>query len=41
MFLDFAFKLRTLKDIQAVERSAAVTVHTLEDYLNAVDSLAI
>lgn len=39
MFLDFAFKLRTLKDIQAVERSAAVTVHTLEDYLNAVDSL--
>ena len=39
MFLDFAFKLRTLKDIQAVERSVAVTVHTLEDYLNAVDSL--
>lgn len=39
MFMDFAFKLRTLKDITAVERMSGVTVYHLRQYLDAVDAL--
>lgn len=39
MFMDFTFKLRTLKDIAAVERMSGVTVHGLRHYLDAVDAL--
>ncbi|CAH1192511.1 hypothetical protein PAECIP111891_00336 [Paenibacillus allorhizoplanae] len=39
MFMDFTFKLRTLKDITTVERMAGVTVYHLSQYLDAVDTL--
>jgi predicted TIM-barrel fold metal-dependent hydrolase len=39
MFMDFTFKLRTLKDITTVERMSGVTVYHLRQYLDAVDSL--
>ncbi|CAM4302498.1 hypothetical protein FHS16_000636 [Paenibacillus endophyticus] len=39
MFMDFAFKLRNLQSIQDVERQAKTTVHTLQEYLGAVDCL--
>ncbi|WP_028608855.1 amidohydrolase family protein [Paenibacillus harenae] len=39
MFLDFTFKLRTLKDIQAVERASEHHVNSLQHYLTAVDAL--
>ncbi len=39
MFLDYAFKLRTRKDIQVIERDSGEKVHTFKDYLSAVDAL--
>jgi len=39
MFLDYAYKLRTLKDVQIIERDSGRTVHTFQDYLHAVDAL--
>ncbi|MDQ0874763.1 putative TIM-barrel fold metal-dependent hydrolase [Paenibacillus sp. V4I3] len=39
MFMDFTFKLRTLKDITTVERMSGVTVYHLRQYLEAVDTL--
>ncbi|MGO4271153.1 hypothetical protein AB4Z22_15130, partial [Paenibacillus sp. TAF58] len=39
MFMDFTFKLRTLKDITSVERMSGVTVYQLRQYLEAVDTL--
>ncbi|MFB9278639.1 amidohydrolase family protein [Cohnella cellulosilytica] len=39
MFMDFAFKLRTLKDVQAVEGASGVEANTLQQYLTAVDAL--
>lgn len=39
MFMDFTFKLRTLKDIASVQRMSGVTVHSLRHYLDAVDTL--
>ncbi|HUC91656.1 MAG TPA: amidohydrolase family protein [Paenibacillus sp.] len=39
MFMDFTFKLRKLQDIQDVERQSGTTVHTLQQYLDAVDTL--
>lgn len=39
MFMDFTFKLRSRKDIQAVEKDAKTNVHSLRHYLDAVDAL--
>lgn len=39
MFLDYAFKLRTNKDVQVIERHTGVNVHTFQEYLHAVDAL--
>ncbi|MGG3468184.1 amidohydrolase family protein [Neobacillus pocheonensis] len=39
MFLDYAFKLRTRKDIQVIERDSGEKVHTFKNYLSAVDAL--
>lgn len=39
MFMDFTFKLRTLKNITTVERMSGVTVYQLRQYLEAVDTL--
>jgi uncharacterized protein len=39
MFMDYAYKLRTIKDVQVIERHSGVNVHTFQDYLHAVDAL--
>ncbi|TCN01872.1 amidohydrolase family protein [Paenibacillus sp. BK033] len=39
MFMDFTYKLRTQKDILAVERASEQQVNTLQHYLTAVDAL--
>lgn len=39
MFLDFYFKLRTLKDVEAVEQSSGVRIHSLRDYIDALNVL--
>lgn len=39
MFMDFTYKLRSLRDLHAVEKEAKVSVRSLKDYLNAVDTL--
>ncbi|ETI67519.1 amidohydrolase family protein [Neobacillus vireti] len=39
MFLDYAFKLRTIKDVQIIESHSGKKVHTFQDYLHAVDAL--
>ncbi|MBD2868789.1 amidohydrolase family protein [Paenibacillus arenilitoris] len=39
MFMDFTFRLRSLKDIAAVERASEHEVNALQQYLTAVDAL--
>lgn len=39
MFMDHTIKLRSLNDIQSVEREYGSSVHEFEDYLQAVDTL--
>ncbi|PGY15123.1 hypothetical protein COE25_02385 [Bacillus sp. AFS031507] len=39
MFLDYAFKLRTIKDVQVIEGHTGENVQTFQDYLHAVDAL--
>lgn len=39
MFLDFTYKIRSLKDIEEIEKEAKTGVHTFNDYLNAVDAI--
>ncbi|GGF93163.1 amidohydrolase family protein [Paenibacillus abyssi] len=39
MFLDFTYKIRSLKDIEEIEKESKIDVHTFKDYLNAVDAI--
>ncbi|MGZ4160111.1 MAG: amidohydrolase family protein [Neobacillus sp.] len=39
MFLDYAYKLRTIKDVQVIERDSGEKVRTFREYLHAVDAL--